>query len=126
MTKLRQSSSVRPEISLAYLHDIADGSNEFMVEMIDIFLNQTPAYLNQIEQAILEKDWLTVAEISHKVRPTFAFIGVKEAIDVMASIENYARSGTNLEKVAEEFNQFKPMSAELFDRLIQIRNELDT
>lgn len=124
MTKAVKNPQSGPEISLAYLHDIADGSNEFMVEMIDIFLQQTPDYLNQIEQGIEIGDWATVAEIAHKIRPTFAFIGVDEAKEVMAVIENKARSGEDLESIAPEFREFKTLSAGVLNKLIGIRNDL--
>ncbi|MFM6976874.1 MAG: Hpt domain-containing protein [Sphingobacteriaceae bacterium] len=124
MAKLKPGSADSPEISLAYLHDIADGSNEFMVEMIDIFLHQTPGYLNQIETAIQHKDWVTVAEIAHKLRPTFAFIGVQEAIDAMATMEKYARSGMHLDQISVVFNEFKPLTDGLFSKLKEIRNGL--
>ena len=39
----------KPSLSLAYLQDIADGNAEFMIEMMDIFLKQTPTYLAEID-----------------------------------------------------------------------------
>ena len=63
----------KSSLNLAYLQDIADGNAEFMIEMMDIFLKQTPAYLAEIDQALRVEDWRSVAEISHKIRPTFAF-----------------------------------------------------
>lgn len=124
MNKAIKTQLSEPEISLAYLHDIADGSNEFMVEMIDIFLQQTPDYIQQIELGIRTKDWSTVAEIAHKIRPTFAFIGVDEAKEVMSLIETKARSGKDLDTIEPEFNQFKGMSTSVLTKLNQIRNDL--
>lgn len=124
MSKLKQASTTGPEISLAYLHDIADGSNEFMVEMIDIFLNQTPAYFENLEQAIALQDWTTVAEISHKVRPTFTFVGVEGATEKLAEMERNARLGENLEQVVADFAALKPLVQGVFVKLKSIRAEL--
>lgn len=124
MAKVLHKSAAKLEISLNYLHDIAEGSNEFMVEMIDIFLNQTPGYINEIDTAISSGDWSVVAEIAHKVRPTFAFIGVEEASNVMAKIENLARSADQSATIKSEFEKLKPLLGSVFQRLNEIRNEL--
>jgi HPt (histidine-containing phosphotransfer) domain-containing protein len=124
MSKLKQASATGPEISLAYLHDIADGSNEFMVEMIDIFLNQTPAYFENLEQAIASHDWATVAEISHKVRPTFTFVGVEGATEKLAEMERNARSGENLQQIVADFAFLNPLVQSVFVKLKTIRAEL--
>lgn len=124
MSKLKQASASGPEISLAYLQDIADGSNEFMVEMIDIFLNQTPEYFENLEKAIQLGDWATVAEISHKVRPTFAFVGVESATETLAQMERNARSTKNLNQISGDFAELKPLVEGVFAKLKTIRAEL--
>ena len=111
-------------LNLAYLQDIADGNAEFMVEMIDIFLKQTPDYLLQIEQALVLEDWQTVAEIAHKIRPTFAFVGADETKEQMARIETLARSGKDLAEIAPIFKQTLSSSSELFEKLHLLRKEL--
>ncbi|MFM6954120.1 MAG: Hpt domain-containing protein [Sphingobacteriaceae bacterium] len=111
-------------LSLAYLQDIADGNAEFMIEMMDIFLKQTPEYLVQIEQALVLEDWQTVAEIAHKIRPTFAFIGADETKEQMARIETLARSGKDLAEIAPIFKQTHSASSELFEKLRLLRKEL--
>jgi HPt (histidine-containing phosphotransfer) domain-containing protein len=111
-------------LSLAYLQDIADGNAEFMIEMMDIFLKQTPAYLAEIDQALLVEDWRTVAEISHKIRPTFACIGADDTKDEMAKIETIARSGRDLEKIAPLFKHVQVASTTLFEKLLLLRKEL--
>lgn len=123
MTKLKAIDHTELELNLAYLHDIADGSKEFMLEMIDIFLSQTPEYVSQIQRSIEQKDWLVVAEIAHKIRPTFTFIGVDVATQTMASIEHKARSGVHLEEIAHDFNQLKPILDGVFRKLLEIRKD---
>ena len=124
MTKLKQDAAAGPEISLAYLHDIADGSNEFMVEMIDIFLSQTPEYFVNLESAIQTKDWSKVAEIAHKVRPTFSFVGVDTATETLAAMERNARSGEKLDKIVDDFAELKPMVNSVFSKLRDIKANL--
>jgi HPt (histidine-containing phosphotransfer) domain-containing protein len=79
------------EIDMSYLSDIAGGSEEFMIEMIDIFIEQTPLYFEQLEEAVNSRDWKAVGDVAHKIKPTLAFMGIEEAKDIMADIERKAR-----------------------------------
>lgn len=112
------------ELNLTYLKDIADGSTEFMLEMLDIFMNQTPVYMQDLESAIQRNDWSVVAEIAHKVRPTFTFIGFDQATEVMAQIEQSARSEQDVDLIVKTYQELKPKMEGVFERLNEIKKEL--
>lgn len=108
-------------VDLSYLRDVSSGSNEFMVEMIELFLDQTPAYFEQLDQYIQEKNWLRVADIAHKIKPTLAFMGADSAKDDMAEIEVNARNLKNLDKIQPAFQLLNDLSSELFSKLEEIK-----
>lgn len=108
-------------VDLSYLRDVSSGSNEFMVEMIELFLDQTPAYFEQLDQYIQEENWLRVADIAHKIKPTLAFMGADSAKDDMAEIEVNARNLKNLDKIQPAFQLLNDLSSELFSKLEEIK-----
>lgn len=112
-------------IDLSYLKDVASGSNEFMIEMIEIFLAQTPSYFEQLQQHILDENWSGTADIAHKIKPTLAFMGVESARVSMAEIEQNARNLVNLESIPEAFNLLNDLSKELFVKLEEVKKELE-
>ncbi|HCN83367.1 MAG TPA: Hpt domain-containing protein [Sphingobacteriaceae bacterium] len=114
------------DIDLSYLSDVANGSTEFIIDMIDIFIDQTPLYVKQLGLAIQEKNWKTVADISHKIKPTLAFMGVIKARDDMEEIESNARSLENLDEIQSKFNDLEIICNHLFVRLQQLKKELQT
>lgn len=91
------------KIDLSYLDEVAGGNAEFIIEMIDIFLQQTPGYVDNLKQAFEEKDWKKIAEISHKIKPTLAFIGLHQEQQEMANIEHQARAEENYEGIKASF-----------------------
>ncbi len=113
------------KIDLTYLRDVSSGSNEFMIEMIELFLQQTPAYFKQLNQSIIDENWSKAAEIAHKIKPTLAFMGADAAKDRMAEIENYARNLTNTEAIAPLFKSLNEFSEELFVKLSEVKKELE-
>jgi HPt (histidine-containing phosphotransfer) domain-containing protein len=122
-SKNRKKSAI--DIDLSYLSDVASGSTEFMIDMINIFLEQTPDYIFQLGVAIKEKDWPLVANVAHKIKPTLAFMGVADARDDMEDIEESARSLKNLEAIEDKFNALQAICGNLFSRLEELKKELE-
>ena len=112
------------KVDLSYLKDVASGSDEFMIDMIDLFLDQTPAYFEQMEQFISEENWSKVADIAHKIKPTLAFMGVDSARESMAEIEQNARNLKNLETISPAFQILKEMSVQLYKQLEEVKASL--
>ena len=112
------------QIDLTYLNEIAGGDAEFMIDMIDIFIEQTPVYTEQLIAAIADKDWKTVGDIAHKIKPTLAFMVVNNAKDKMSEIESNARKEANLENIAEEFAEIKAICENLYIGLEKVKIEL--
>ncbi len=102
------------KIDLSYLNEISGGSAEFIVEMIDVFIDQTPQYFESLKTSIENKDWKGTGDAAHKIKPTLAFIGAEDAKSAMADIERSARAGENLDDIA---GVFAPMYSSL-DMLI--------
>ncbi len=82
-------SHILPEhdLDLTFLYEIADGSDEFIIESIDMFLQQTPELLNAINTAITSNDWSQAASAAHKLKPNLGFFGMPISQDIMQEIE---------------------------------------
>lgn len=124
MQESLQSKTSSGKVDLSYLEDIAGGSNEFIIEMIDMFLEQTPGYCLQIKQAIIGKDWKKVSDLAHKVKPTLAFMGSNAAKETMAGIEMDSRNLVNLDTIGETFDTLHTDCLQLFEDLKIAREAL--
>jgi HPt (histidine-containing phosphotransfer) domain-containing protein len=51
------------DLDLAFLYEIADGSDDFIVDSIAMFLDQTPQLLASITDAINAQDWVVAAQL---------------------------------------------------------------
>lgn len=122
MSELTKNKPLDIDIDLSYLRDVSGGSNEFMMEMIEIFLEQTPIYFKQLEQGLKDKNWNTVKEMAHKIKPTLAFMGVETARQDMGDIERKARNLENLEEIEADIKHMKAVITGMFNRLIELKN----
>ena len=124
MAEYLQTNPSSVKVDLSYLEDIAGGSKEFIVEMIDMFLEQTPGYCLDIKQGILDQDWKKVSDLAHKIKPTLAFMGSHAAKDAMATIEMDSRNMVNLDTLGTTFDKLHIECMQLFIDLKVARKDL--
>src|SRR5690606_116196 len=107
-----------------YLNEVSSGNSEFIIEMIDIFMEQTPAYIKQLTEAINTKDWTQIAQVAHKIKPTLAFMRIDSTRDIMAQIEHDARNQENYENIVFNFTQSSDVFSSVYSKLEETKKEL--
>jgi hypothetical protein len=61
------------------------------MEMISLYLLQTPPLINAMKQSLLDKDYLLLHSSMHKIIPSFSIMGISTDFENMArKIENYS------------------------------------
>lgn len=81
------------DLDLSFLYEIADGSDEFIVDSITMFLDQTPQLLDTITAAIAAQDWATAASASHKLKPNLGFFGMPQSQANIQEVELACKAG---------------------------------
>lgn len=98
------------DLDLAFLYEIADGSDEFIVDSITMFLDQTPQLLDSINTAINAQDWVVASQASHKLKPNLGFFGMPWCQATIQEVEIACKNGgENPAAIIETFNQVKTM-----------------
>jgi len=76
-------------IELSYLHKITKSNPSLMIQMIQIYLTQTPIIINSIKESLATKNWISLTAAAHKIIPSFAIVGInQEYEDVAKKIQN--------------------------------------
>lgn len=94
-------------IDLSYLKELSNGSNEFIAQMISIFMMQTPEALSAIDAHLQKKEWKPIKAIIHKMKPSFTFIGIKELESVAVLAEKHCETETHLDELPQLLLQIK-------------------
>jgi len=96
------------DLDLSFLYEIADGSDEFIVDSIGMFLEQTPQLIDTISTAINVQDWATASSASHKLKPNLGFFGMPWSQATIQEVELACKAGgQNPVEIIEKFNQVK-------------------
>ena len=112
-------------LDLSYLRDMSGDSIEFMIEMLEMFKLQTPIYIDDLAQALEERNWQKVSSCAHKIKPTFAYVGREDARNHMQLIEINARDQKDLEMLPTAFEELNSFIAILNVQIDTAKSELE-
>jgi len=88
--------------NLAYLKGITKNDPKLIMEMITVYLQQTPTLVNTIKQALSEKDWEAMQAAAHKMVPSFAIMGIGPAYETIAKkIQAYKGADTKSNRIGD-------------------------
>jgi YesN/AraC family two-component response regulator len=114
-------------IDLAYLIHRTKSNPVLMMEMISLYLEQTPPLVIAMKQGFQDKDWNTLYAAVHKMIPSFSIMGISNDFENKAKkIQEYAstqkQSDTIHDLVIELENVCTQACAELTAELHRIKN----
>ena len=113
-----------PDLDLSFLYEIADGSDEFIVESIDMLLQQAPEFLQNIGESIIARDWVTAAGVAHKLKPSMGFFGMLVSQELLQEVEILCKAGgQDPDQISAKFNQAKNIIETNLTALVRIRDE---
>lgn len=96
------------DLDLSLLNEIADGSSEFIIESIDMFLQQTPESIQNISEALDQMDWASAAAAAHKLKATLGFFGMLNSQALAQQIEHSCKGGSpDVLEVVGAFDQLR-------------------
>jgi PAS domain S-box-containing protein len=87
---------------LTYLRKLTGGNAERIMELITLYLKQTPVLLTSMRQSLYKSDWNTLGITAHSIIPSFSIVGINKDFELITkSIQDYAMSGTHLDAIEE-------------------------
>jgi hypothetical protein len=62
-----------------------------MMQMISLYLEQTPPLIREMKKSLLDKDWELLYAAVHKMIPSFSIMGISSDFEIMAKqVQEYA------------------------------------
>ena len=104
-------------LDLSYLTEMVGHNPEFMIEVFDTFIEHTPFYLAELEDALSNENWEKVGNCAHKIKPTFSYVGRNDVKDFMQSIEYNARNQIAVAQIPADIEKLKSMLVQIYAQL---------
>jgi CheY-like chemotaxis protein/nitrogen-specific signal transduction histidine kinase len=93
---------------LTYLRARTKSNNQMMMEMLEAYLEQTPALITALTKSFKDEDWEILQATAHKIIPSFSIIGMSSEFETIArNVQEYAVSRQKLEGIQEMVNQLE-------------------
>jgi CheY-like chemotaxis protein/HPt (histidine-containing phosphotransfer) domain-containing protein len=65
---------------------------EFIRSIVQMFCDNTPEFIDSMKTAYATRDWETLRQVAHKLKPHFIFFSVNGASDILHTVEEFARA----------------------------------
>jgi len=97
-----EAAIIKRCIDLEYLNRRTKSNPELMMEMITLYLEQTPPLISAMKKSLEEKDWQGLHSAVHKMIPSFAIMGISSDFENMArKVQDYATTQEQAEGISE-------------------------
>jgi PAS domain S-box-containing protein len=91
-----------------YLNRRTKSNPTLMMEMISLYLEQTPTLINTMKQSLQEKDWKSLYAAVHKMIPSFSIMGISTDFENMAKkVQEYASTQQQTEGIPDLVKQLE-------------------
>ncbi|HEY1039065.1 MAG TPA: response regulator, partial [Bacteroidia bacterium] len=100
---LTDEKKVNRITDLAYLREFSGGKEDFVKEMIEVFLEQNPIDVKTLEDAISTDNYAQIKAITHTLQTSLGFVGFPAAsLQELKLVENMAGEQKNLDLIKEK------------------------
>lgn len=106
-------------INLDYLNHRTKSNPKLMIEMIGLYLQQTPQLINTLKQSLVDQDWNLLNAAIHKMIPSFSIMGIH------SDFENMAKKIQEFVVIKQQNDEMESMVGQLEKVCMQACKELE-
>jgi CheY-like chemotaxis protein len=108
---------------LKYLHTRTKSNRILMMEMISLYLEQTPILIKTMKESFLEKDWESLNAAIHKMIPSFSIVGMHTDYENLAKkIQENASAMQETEDISDMVYQLENVCSQACEELLEELN----
>ncbi len=116
------------KINLNYLQDLGGGDNDFIIDMLNTYLDETGRDVQNMLQSLREQDWKRIGFLAHRSKSAFRMIGLQQLNQDTEALEELLKENpinpNAIEKVLTQIidtakNSFEQAQKEI-DRLSKL------
>ncbi|OJJ21144.1 hypothetical protein BKI52_11285 [marine bacterium AO1-C] len=99
IVQLTQVTKKETYIDMSYLEEVSIGDSSFIMDIADLFFNQTAGDIQRVHQLMNQSAWEEMSLAVHKVKPTFKLLGIKSAEKNLEKLQRYAKQVVHLDEM---------------------------
>ena len=93
--------------NLSKVYALSDNDEEFVLQIINLFVSEVPEDMKQIEMGIKEKDHKQAYAFAHKIKPTLDLLGMTMAYEEILQVEAWTRAEGKRKEIDATFESIQ-------------------
>ena len=87
--------------NLDYLQQVFQGNDAMVRRILDLFEEQVPGYLTEMEDRWRQGEWRKLHPLAHKARSSISMLGMASLLEDILRIEDTSRNGVDPGDIGE-------------------------
>jgi HPt (histidine-containing phosphotransfer) domain-containing protein len=108
--------------NLAKVYAISDDDKDFVLQIINLFVEEVPQDLKQLKEGIKAKNHTQAYGFAHKMKPTLDLLGMESAFEEILQIEQWTRDQGKKKEIKEIY---KSLSARIDAALSEVKKDFN-
>src|SRR3989339_365633 len=113
--------------NMDYLMHRTKSNPKLMMEMISLYLEQTPPLVSAMKQSLLDKDWVLLHAAIHKMIPSFSIMGINaDYLNMAKQVKEYAGTQQQTDGIPNLVEQIENVCVQACIELEEEYNRINT
>ena len=113
------------KVDMSYLEELSGGDAAFIIEMVEIFKDQVPEFIQGFNTYYENSNWDNLGKLAHKAKSSVAVVGLNNLATDLKSIELLSRDVKDVESYAAYIDNFEKVCNQALIDLDIIIKELN-
>lgn len=109
---------------LSFMKVYAAGNPQLIKQLVNQFIEKTPASVSQMDEALTKADYHTLSRIAHSLKSQVAYMGAKQANGLIVEIEQDAKEEKRIDQLPQKIASLREMLHQVFSELQNQLQEL--
>ena len=107
MENIHIESSPNRTIDFSYIEELSGGDQDFKIEIVKLFIQSIPEELDNLRDALKNKDAPTIAKLAHKMKSSLSMFKLDNELEFLRETEKNAKSLIIKEDSIKQFADFQ-------------------
>ena len=112
--KVNKSVAKNKKFDLDTLLQHTNNNQVLINKMLEIFISETPIELSKIKSSFIENNYKDLAEIAHKIKPNFKYLGIEIGFELALKLE---KNNGDKEVISNNIKQLDKLTKEILPLL---------
>lgn len=121
-------SDVMSNHKMSNLVELTDGDADMMLQMMEVFISQTPELFREIEEKFEQGEYLEMSKLAHTLKPTFNYMNREKGYELSLKLETTGREDNpeDQEKISKLINQLREEATRSIEEVQRMKEEFNS